>query len=560
MKRKALLLNKSKEDDIFNKIVSSRREKEKAITPNATQKHFNRIRQNILIPIKKQNEIENNIEKNLNIFKKIKLYKNNNILDNILKEDNYTIKKNKTIKYLPLKRNLSYTAKNIKRKKNNERDILSCLNIFSKKKKKDFSSVTSNINYLLERNQTLLMRDDKFNINNFNYIIPHYHHNLYKNLFHQNNFSSRNGMYGKKEDIPLFYEHSLTFRNDYLSKSEKNRHEILLNEINKLKFYLEQNPTDELLIIKDFLQKFHIKHISKFSDEKLLNLCKFIRKIKQSQIQKFIQPDSNIKKMIYNFINIPFELDEKNINNFRPFYSPQNHYRKINFNKNKTCYNFRVNKRKKYFDLYDTNSKLKYLENQKDLYKPNKNYSKNFGLLVDEISKEVKEVEKNIKKTYDIDNIQKKDDFLFITQDKRINKKNLILSPINSKKEENKDKGFYLVYSKNFVQLKNKNKNNNYLNNKMLNICLRKKEKKFEDKNKKKINDKGETIEEEKARIPTKEIAKRLYYIPTQKKFGLNDIRKNLKLTEYIALNFAKQKLNLNKLEYILHPYRDKKI
>ena len=49
-----------------------------------------------------------------------------------------------------------------------------------------------------------------------------------------------------------------------------------------------------------------------------------------------------------------------------------------------------------------------------------------------------------------------------------------------------------------------------------------------------------------------KEIVKRLYYKQTQKRFGLKEIKKNLKLTEYIALNFAKEKLFLNQMDKML--------
>ena len=62
----------------------------------------------------------------------------------------------------------------------------------------------------------------------------------------------------------------------------------------------------------------------------------------------------------------------------------------------------------------------------------------------------------------------------------------------------------------------------------------------------------------EKNRIDTNGIVKRLYYIPTQKKFGLNDIKKNLKLTEYVALNFAKRKQNLRELESMFNIYKAK--
>ena len=546
-------------------LSSSRREQ--TLTPNNVEKFFKKLNQNILKALKNIKEKEKNFE-NMNIYKKIKLIKNENIWNGLFnqEQENKNILNKNNYKKTMFKRNYSYFSKNIKTKKK-ERDILSCLNVFSNKKRKDFASVTSNINYLLKRNQTMLMREESFHINNLNYYTP-YNNNLDKNIFKKNNFnfSSRNGMFGKKEKIPLIYELSFTHRNDYTSKSEKSRHEILLNELNKLKFYLEQNPNDELLIIKDFLQKFNIKNISKISDEKLMSICKLICKSNENQLLKIIKPDSNIKIMIYNLLNLPYDMkkiNNKNFNIYNSYYSPQNTNRKNLFKKNKTYDNFRVNKIKKYFDVYDTNSKLKYLENQQDLYKPNKNYSQHFDLLISEIGKEVKEIEENIKKRREIENDKSKDDLFFITQSKNksysknnINGKELVLSPINRIEDPNKNKGFYLVYTKNFVNLKDNNKNNN-LDNRVLNICLKKKNKAIENNKK---DDKGINIIDDKTKKKpkpdTKEIIKRLYYKPTEKKFGFNDIKKNLKITEYVALNFAKQKLKSNKLENILKPYK----
>ena len=194
-------------------------------------------------------------------------------------------------------------------------------------------------------------------------------------------------MYGKKYNIPLFYEYFYTHRNNYSSKSEKSRHEILLNEISKLKFYLQQNPNEELLILKDFLQKYNIKNISDYSEEKLLYICKLICKSKQNILLNIIKPDSTMKKMIYNLLNISFEIKEKekekNKNN-NTIYYPRNDFRKIYLNKNnksETLYQFRVNNRKKLLNVYETNN-LKYIDKQKELYRPNKNYSDNFNLLL----------------------------------------------------------------------------------------------------------------------------------------------------------------------------------
>ena len=76
-----------------------------------------------------------------------------------------------------------------------------------------------------------------------------------------------------------------------------------------------------------------------------------------------------------------------------------------------------------------------------------------------------------------------------------------------------------------------------------------------EKNNNKDKNDKKNENEVEKNKINIKELVKRLYYAPTQKKFGLFDVKKNLKLTEYIALHFAKQKQKMNKIEIIKNPY-----
>ena len=260
--------------------------------------------------------------------------------------------------------------------------------------------------------------------------------------------------------------------------------------------------------------------------------------------------------MIYNLLNISLETNENEKNSilYNTIFSPQNKFRKINLNKNKTFYNFSCNNRKKFLDLYDTNSKLKYLDKQKELYRPNKNYSENFDLLINEMSKEIKEIEKNIKKSREIKRENKiKDDDLFMTQtksksisSKSMNQNNLILSPINSHKEQNKNKGFFLFFTKNLGNINIKKIE------KPLNICLKRKNKK--DKNIHK-DDKGNSMDVlDKERIHTKEIVKRLYYEPTHKKFGFNDIKKNLKLTEYVALNFAKQKLYFNRIDRMLKP------
>ena len=499
-----------------------------------------------------RNEI-NEQKNNKNIFKKIKLTKEKgeNIweekLKNIIDINKKLNIRKKTLNKKIIRKNLSYRVKNIKRKKvSEEKDIFDCLRINTKKGSKDFSSVTNSINYLLDKNEMLIKNEKKFNIKNFNFK-TNKKSGKNRNIFKINNFSSRNGMYGKKNNLPLFYEFSLTHRNYYSSKSDKNRHEFLLNEFHKLKFYLENNPNKELLIIKDFLHKFHIKNIEKYSEEKLLYLGKLICKNKENKLMNLIKPDSNIKKTIYNLLDNSFELNQNPKNNYyleryNSIYNqyPNNENKKI-LRKNKTYYNFRVNKRKKYFDINETNSKLKYIEHQKKMDFTNKNYSENFNLLINDISKEIKEIELKIKKELEHENPIKRDG-LFITQVKRaslsyknINNKKLILSPINIKK---RGRILEIPRCKSIASIVN-NKSEIY------NFCLNNKKK----KNKIVYLKANELI---KDKINMKDIVQRLYYAQTQKKFGLSDIKRNLKLTEYVAFNFAKKKLYWNIIDRVL--------
>ena len=490
-----------------------------------------------------------------NIFKKIKLIKEKgeNIweekLKNIIDINKKLNIRKRTLNKKIIRKNLSYTPKNIKRKKvNEERDIFDCLRINTKKGSKDFSSVTNSINYLLDKNKMLLKNEKKFNIKSFNFIFkPNRKSDKIRNIFNTKNFFSRNGMYGKKNNLPLFYEFSLTHRNYYSSKSDKNRHEFLLNELHKLKFYLENNPNKELLIIKDFLQKFHIKNIEKYSEEKLLYLSNLICKSKENKLVNLIKTDSNIKKMIYNLLDNSFELNQNPKNNFilernNSIYNkyPNNENKHI-LKKNKTYYNLRVNKRKKYFDINETNSKLKYIEHQKKVHIPNKNYSENFNSLINDMSKEIKEIEQKIKKELEHENPVKRD-VLFITQVKRIplsskniNNKKLILSPINIKKG---GKILEIPRSKSTASIVN-NKSE------IFNLCLNNKKK----KNKIVYLKENQLI---KDKMHLKDIVQRLYYSQTQKKFGLSDIKRNLKLTEYVAFNFAKKKLYWNIIDRVL--------
>jgi hypothetical protein len=124
-----------------------------------------------------------------------------------------------------------------------------------------------------------------------------------------------------------------------------------------------------------------------------------------------------------------------------------------------------------------------------------------------------------------------------------------VLSPIikNKKNKEENNKGFFYIFNRDFSFIKYKKIK------KPLNVCFLKK-----NKNKKneiiQKDDKANSLDVNvnKNKISLKEIVNRLYYTQTQKKFGLKEIKKNLKLTEYVALNFAKEKLFLSQMDKIL--------
>ena len=500
-------------------------------------RYFKILQKNLMdtITIKEPKEEEKNKQrKNRNL--QIKLTRNYDNWNKILKYRSSTTNRRGLTRR-------SYTSKysNLYKYKKNNREVLSSFGF--RNINKDFTDITSNINYLLERNQTLLMKEknfmDGFDFNTRNRLNP--------NIFNRNVYSSRNGAYGKKEEVPLIYEFSFTHKNDYISKSEKSRHEYLLNELNKLKFYLEQHPDEKLPILKDFFLKFNIKDLYKYSDKTLLDIATIIISSDQDKIMNLIKPDINIKAMVYNILAIP-SLTNKSKKNYRKLgltnfaYTHDNFYRKNNININN----------KKFFGVFETNSKLKYIENQKKLYKPEKDYSQNLDLIINDIGKEVKNIKENI-----TNYIEKsaKNNIFFITQSKNktfsyndINRKKLALSHLkNNAFKTINNKGTYFFFNRNLT--KNLNNNNSIDYTKNLNLCLvaKKMNRVFEVKNKL-INDKN------KKKTFSKDTVQRLYYKYHQKNLGFNEVKRTKKLTEFIALNLAKKKSRVQNFEKILNP------
>jgi hypothetical protein len=521
-------------DQIFSSTVGSHSLKNKKMP-----RYFQILKKNLIDSIttkeSKQNE-SNNPNKNHNLQLDLpyhedsfnKLYNSNSLY-----AGNHHIRKGLTKR--------SYTSKfsNLFRYKKNNREILSSFGF--RETNKDFTDVTSNINYLLDRNELLLMKEKNF-MDGFNFMNKY---KLNSNIFNRKISSSRIGMFGKKVDVPLVYDISYTYKNNYSTKSEKNRHEYLLNEINKLKFYLEKNPFDKLTIIKDFFLKFNIKDLDKYSDKKLYDICEFILSKDENDFLNIIKPDINLKKMVYNLLDTPSDKNKKK----------NSYYKKLNVYNN----NIKINKKsrnkiidnKGIFGVFDTNSRLKFVKNQTRLYLPEKNYSENIDLIINDIGKEVKTIKENL--INDKSNNTDMNNMIFITQSKNktflpnnINKKYLTLSNLNIKKYTPNRKGTFLFFRKSFTKNIKKEKIDD---NKKANFCLKTKKNKIEIKAKD-----NELINKKKRN--SKDLLQRLYYKHHVKKLGLDEVKRNKKLTEFIALNLAKKKSRLKNFEGILNPVK----
>ena len=254
-------------DQIFSSTVGSHSLKNKKMP-----RYFQILKKNLIDSIttkeSKQNE-SNNPNKNSNLQLDLpyhedsfnKLYNSNSLY-----AGNHHIRKGLTKR--------SYTSKfsNLFRYKKNNREILSSFGF--RETNKDFTDVTSNINYLLDRNELLLMKEKNF-MDGFNFMNKY---KLNSNIFNRKISSSRIGMFGKKVDVPLVYEISFTYKNNY---------------------------------IKDFFLKFIIKDLDKYSDKKLYDIFGFILSKDENDFLNIIKPDINLKKMVYNLLDTPSDKNKK---------------------------------------------------------------------------------------------------------------------------------------------------------------------------------------------------------------------------------------------------------
>ena len=371
--------------------------------------------------------------------------------------------------------------------------------------------------------------------------------------------------------VPLTFEPIMIYNNLYSNKSEKKRHEIILDEFIKLRQYIERQPEKKLLFIKEFLKKYYIEY-EKFDENQLLSLCDFICYYDKNTISSILKPYLDIKTMIIELINninkinnllgikdniknneikeeVKEEIisEEAKINDSKIgdkcniYLSPniiENNNNISNENNKIKFYEKENLRRQKYNNRYDNNlsndeeaikeikRKLRDLEHQKKLHIPDKNYSFRNDLIIKDINREMKILKNNFEQT--------------------LYNKQLPIRKYNSQNKYNNDNNTNnkIKHSIIFSQFKKRPKNVLKLEEDIMNelnkinksnssgFMLMKKE------NIIKTNDNNKTNIINKYSMD--EIIKRLYYKPMRIKFDLNEVRKNNKITEYYALKLAK--------------------
>ena len=377
------------------------------------------------------------------------------------------------------------------------KDAANCLLLFLKKNKK-YLQKTSKYNLIYKKYTNI--------IDNIIYHIPDDNK--------KNNHENFLGYYNRRpmEGNNVLDSACLVW-NNYNSKSEKQRHVQILTELTKLKGYIEKNKNQKLLYIKDFLNKFNIN----YNKNHILLFEKFLNDFNIKKYEKFLEPGLMIKDMIAKI----FEQGEKFILEHD---SKKNSMPAINL-KSTICNNDKTNKGiESYFwynrnkqtsqnngernlNLSDTNSFLKEMERQKLVYKPNKTYSSNYNLIIQEIGKEIGQIETEI--------VTEKQ-YKYLSRGKKLK--------LNSKPK---------IYDDLFITTNKFNKANTNIK-----------------KEKEKYLSPEQLIEKRRRdnRKTTKIIIDKLNIVNHSDQIELDDVKRRLKLTEYIMYNKIKNKLKLKQL------------
>ena len=416
----------------------------------------------------------------------------------------------------------------------------------------------------------------------------------------QSNSENVEGYLGRKDlnGVPYTFEPIMLFNNDYSNKSERKRHEIILDEFTRLRQYIERQPTNKLKFIKEFLKKYYVEY-EKYTDEQLSSLCDFICYPDKIAISSILKPYLNIKDMINELIEnidktnamlgikknnkdkdkdneIKEEEETFDVERLGKYLKEENDNCLITvkqFNnedpQNLNRYsspNLKENEKNNYKAICENNRKetiIKYL---------NKKYNNNrYESNIAEEEEALKEVkiklrdlshqkklfvpDKNYPFRYDliINDMNKEMNILKYNLEQRLffqkfPKRNIYNLPKNN--NLNITSRNQIMFSQYNKRPKDLNKIQEIINkviadNKMNSISNGYINLPKDDSNQ---NNRVNTHTNSLGKYSMDEIKKRLYYNPMKIKFDLKEVRKNNKLTEYYALKLAKHNKFLKEL------------
>ena len=149
-------------------------------------------------------------------------------------------------------------------------------------------------------------------IKNQEYLKKYEKSNLDK--IHFQNSINRKYYFGRKQvqGLPYFYDTISTYMNKYQNKSEQNRHEIMINELCKLRSYLiKYNIENSIDVIKDFLTKHNIHNMQKYSNFQLMQFGLFVCQDDIYKLFSLLKPYMNIKDMIIDILENSENLNQK---------------------------------------------------------------------------------------------------------------------------------------------------------------------------------------------------------------------------------------------------------
>ena len=229
----------------------------------------------------------------------------------------------------------------------------------------------------------------------------------------------RIGFFGQKDNmgIPYLFDTFTMFSNKYSNKSEKTRHEVILNDLFKLKGFLKGNPNNKISLFKNFLCKYKISNIE-LSEDKILEICNILSRYDNELFIQFLKPHLNLKEMALDLINnlSSFKDNIANNNEDNTNNNINNNAISSNNNTNTNINDNTDNNNNKKNNIKTTNSSTDFLNNINDdlLFKTKIN------------NKIEAKDSRNARNTFNGKISNETNDFFSKTQNSFINKKNII--------------------------------------------------------------------------------------------------------------------------------------